>query len=159
MKIAIVSDSHNSLDNLRKALNMIKKKTKRIIHCGDLCSSFILNELEGFDVDFVFGNMSDRSEISKKLKDFENIRCHTDCGEIDFEGLNIAFVHEPEYAYSLAFSKKYDIIFYGHTHKYKVETIENSLVINPGEIMGRAENPGFIIFDSKTKEIERFELD
>jgi len=37
MKIAVVSDTHDNLSNLRKAIDWIKSQNiKLILHCGDI---------------------------------------------------------------------------------------------------------------------------
>ena len=47
MIIAVMSDSHDNIWNLRKALTIIKKqKAKMIIHCGDFIAPFMLMELD-----------------------------------------------------------------------------------------------------------------
>ena len=44
--------------------------------------------------------------------------------------------HYPFYAMALAKSNEYDIVLCGHTHESNVERINNTWLINPGEIMG-----------------------
>ncbi len=47
MFVAVMSDSHDNIWNLRKALTIIKKKgAGMIIHCGDFIAPFMLKELD-----------------------------------------------------------------------------------------------------------------
>jgi len=46
MKIAIISDTHDNLATLEKAVDWINKNgIEEIIHCGDICSPYTLQEL------------------------------------------------------------------------------------------------------------------
>jgi len=63
MKIAIISDIHNNLTNLKKVLNYCaEKEIKTIICCGDLASletlDFLNDNFKGKTY-FTFGNMDD----------------------------------------------------------------------------------------------------
>ncbi|MFB0532703.1 MAG: metallophosphoesterase family protein, partial [Desulfatiglandales bacterium] len=50
MVIAIMSDSHDNIWNVRKALELIRAhKAELIVHCGDLVAPFTLMELAQFD--------------------------------------------------------------------------------------------------------------
>ena len=44
MKLGIISDIHDKVDILRKALDILQK-TDALICCGDLCSPFVIREL------------------------------------------------------------------------------------------------------------------
>ncbi len=47
MLIAVMSDSHDNIWNLQKALGIVKEKgAEMIIHCGDFVAPFMLKELE-----------------------------------------------------------------------------------------------------------------
>jgi len=46
MKIAVMSDSHDNIWKLRKALGIIQSKNcEKIIHCGDFVAPFMFKEL------------------------------------------------------------------------------------------------------------------
>ena len=52
--IAIVSDTHENIPLIRKAIDVIKSKNvDLIIHCGDVVSPSTLKEFEGFPFKFV----------------------------------------------------------------------------------------------------------
>ena len=52
----------------------------------------------------------------------------------------------------------FDVVCCGHNHRYQVEKIGNSLLVNPGELLGKDDNPGFCILDCATLNVERVEV-
>ena len=59
MKIAVISDIHDNIGNLKKTLALIKKAgCERIIFCGDMCTLFSAEELDkaGIKTYIVLGN-------------------------------------------------------------------------------------------------------
>ena len=58
MKIGIVSDTHDNLNNLAAAVEVLRAEdVSSILHCGDLCGSDVIRALDGFDVWIAQGNM------------------------------------------------------------------------------------------------------
>ncbi len=162
LRVAIVSDSHDRIDHLEWAIEeSTKREVKRLFHCGDLISPFMLLTLAKFPgpVDFIFGNnKGDIFLLCKLLKDYPHLNLHGDEAFLEIEGIKIALVHYPKIAEQLALGKKFDYIFCGHTHKFKVWEIGSTLIINPGELMGKEGPPSFVILDLKTKQWERLTL-
>jgi len=158
MIIGIISDSHEHLQNLEKALNKLKEKNIDVlIHCGDFCAPFIISEhlaKFGKSVHCVYGNIDDRETTKKLADEAENVTLYGDIAEIELDNNKIAVVHNPEKARTLAESDKFDVVFYGHTHKKDIKKIGNTLLVNPGEIMGKYGRPSFAIWDTKTDTIE-----
>ncbi len=69
--------------------------------------------------------------------------------------IKIAFCHFPEVAKELALSGEYNLVFYGHTHKPWMETLENGCqLINPGTLAGMFNKATFAVYDSLTKNLE-----
>ena len=60
MKIAIVSDTHDNIDNFNKIIDFLHKENiGTILHCGDICNQEIINEAtKNFkgEIMFVRGN-------------------------------------------------------------------------------------------------------
>ncbi len=57
MKIGIISDTHNNVENLHKALNRLRQEdVVTIFHCGDLTDPATARLLDGFQVYFTYGN-------------------------------------------------------------------------------------------------------
>ena len=164
MKIAIFSDIHDNLTNLKKALQVVKlKKISYIFILGDICSPFIIPYFGKFKGNFyiVFGNVEgDKIGIFEKAKNFKNIKIFYKqiFGEKKILGIKIGFVHWPEIAFKMAQSQEYKIVFFGHTHKKKIMKIKDTLLINPGEIAGNLYPPSFAILDIKSFKAEFIDL-
>ena len=159
MKLAIISDTHDNVPNLEKALKwMNKNNVEQIIHCGDLCApSILINvlapEFSG-TIHMVFGNVEDRGLLLKVVADFPNVKHYGDTGEIVIGGKKIAFVHFPEKAKQLARSGKYDLVFYGHTHTPWEEVVGKTRVINPGTLAGLFAKATFAVYNTDTGNLE-----
>lgn len=169
MKIAVLSDIHDNLENLDLAMKKIAKlDSDRLIYLGDFCAPFSFNkmaELYPSDkvIDIVFGNNDgDILHISKLASKFSNVNLHGDFAEIKLENCLIAINHYPEISIRLAQSGVYDAVFFGHNHKYSSKIIETEnkkcILANPGEIMGRYKKPSFAIFDVLNKHLEHIFL-
>lgn len=165
MKIAIVSDSHGNVANFKKIVQWLnEEKIGLILHCGDIGSLESLKEsLAGFSGEFfgVFGNMDKdfKTEISEYLK-IPGVRISEKILETEIPSANsgqvkkIAITHKPEEAKNLAESGKYDLVFYGHTHRAWEEKFNNCRMINPGEVAGQFYKPTFAVYDTATDELE-----
>ena len=160
MKIAILSDTHDNLPNFKKAIEEIKKeKIEHVFHCGDVCAPATLREgLNIFKGNFflVFGNVDgDLFRITRmSYEDFPNLKIFGELGEVELDGKKISFCHFPKVAQGLAHTGKYDLVFYGHTHKPWEEKIEGCRLVNPGNVAGLYYKPTFAIYDSKTDSLE-----
>lgn len=141
MKIAVLSDSHDHLGNLRKALDqVVKRHVETIIFCGDLCAPFTASILGSVEVPVYacLGNV-DEDQITMAEKGGKNITwtgLAKEFGEVKLDGKNIAFVHYPKLAELLAKKGDYDAVFHGHTHVSRNEKVANTLLVNPGPVCG-----------------------
>ncbi len=163
MKIAILSDSHDHIPNLRRAVNRAGEMgATMLIHCGDLISPFMLPELHRFrgPVHLIYGNNAgDQHLISSRCQSmFDNIHHHGIQGEVEAGGLRIGFQHYPSLARGLALTGRYSVVCCGHNHIAATERIGNCLLINPGDLLGKDMAPGFMLLDSDTLSVRRMEV-
>lgn len=157
MKFAIVSDTHDNIKNFNKVIDFLNtEKITTILHCGDICNQETINEAtKNFkgQILWVKGNGD------YELHDIQNMM------GIELGGKKIAFVHYPDIAKKMAESNKYDLVFYGHTHKPWEEKIlvppkpngeggGSCRLVNPGEVAGQRYKPTFAIYDTKTDKLE-----
>jgi putative phosphoesterase len=160
MKIAVISDSHDHLENLEAAIEQINQLAPpMLIHCGDLSAPFVVERLAAFGgpVHIVFGNNEgDRFTIQKKVERHPNLTLHGEVGFVQTDDGEIAFTHRPEFARGLASTGRYRAVFYGHTHRRKTEKIDETYLVNPGELMGLIEEPGWLLFDPADGSEEHF---
>jgi putative phosphoesterase len=153
MQIAILSDSHDHIPNLVRAVNRANKAGAEIlIHCGDLISPFMLPYLQRFhgQIHLIYGNNTgDQHLISTRCATtFGRITLHGFSADFTAGGLRIGCHHYPETARGLAACGQYDMVCYGHNHKSRAEKTGNCLLLNPGKLLGKDELPGFIILET-----------
>ncbi|HEX9664247.1 MAG TPA: YfcE family phosphodiesterase [Patescibacteria group bacterium] len=157
MKFAIISDTHDNLVTLHQALDWIKKnKIKLIIHCGDVTTRETLLEIvNNFDgsVQVVAGNADQNFWRRDNFSQYKNLKLYKDVGELEIDNLKIAFCHFPDKVKDLA-RKDFNLVFYGHTHRPWQEKINNTEVINPGNLAGLFYKASFAVFDTTTKKVE-----
>jgi len=160
MKIAIISDTHDNLASLKKALFFIKKEEiKVLIHCGDIFKPETLKEgLKEFQgkiyIIFSEADASFSKIPQDSFNDLPKNKVFEKSGQIKIGGKKIAFCHFPEIARNLAESQKYDLVFYGHTHKPWEEKIGRTRLVNPGNIAGILFKSTFAIYDTGTDKLE-----
>lgn len=163
MKLAVMSDSHDNIWNLRQALSMIRKEhAELIIHCGDFVAPFMLKELEKSEIPVygVLGNNDGSGFLLAKtaFAELSRITLFEIVGHVDAQGFSVCFTHQRVVAEALAVTSRYDLVCYGHSHVYNLENIGKTLLLNPGEIMGKEGCPGFCIVDTQTRNVVRHEI-
>jgi putative phosphoesterase len=159
MKIAIISDTHGNVANFKKTVNWLNKENIRtILHCGDIGDPGSLKEsLEDFKGECfgVFGNMDKSFKILvDEYNKIPKVKIEEDIFETEIGGKKIIFTHFPDAAKKLAQSGKYDLVFYGHTHRPWDEKISETHMINPGELAGQFYKPTFAVYDTETSELQ-----
>lgn len=163
MKIAILSDSHDHIPNLREAVRICNLRgCVLLIHCGDLISPFMLDELSAFAgaVHLVYGNnVGDQHLISRSCGiKFPGLTHHGVLGAVEAGGLKFAFTHYPQMARGLAAQGQFDVVCCGHNHLLRVEEIGRSMLVNPGELLGKDAQPSFVIMDCPGRQVEVVEV-
>ncbi len=160
MNIAIVSDSHDNITNIKKFLDFChREKIKKIVHCGDVTEETTYNFFrENFagEIFFVEGN-ADISEQkkTKKTNRFQKFPRHKiPFLEIVFDDLKIAVCHQKSKALSLAKKNIYHLIFYGHSHRPWQEKINKTFLINPGNLAGMFYRATFATFNTSSKKLK-----
>jgi putative phosphoesterase len=163
MRIAIIADTHDQVANLRAAVKYCNAfNVQLLIHCGDLISPFMLDELAAFAgaAHLIYGNnVGDQHLISQACGlRFPGITHHGVLGAVEAVGIKIAFHHYPQVARGIASQGIFDVVCCGHNHRYGVEQIGNTLLINPGDMLGKENQPSFAIFDSLSRTVEKVEV-
>ncbi|MFC1780121.1 YfcE family phosphodiesterase [Patescibacteria group bacterium] len=160
MKIAILSDSHDNWQNLNKAIKLVNKnKCEILLFAGDLITpSAIANILEKFsgkEGHLIFGNNEgEKFGYTKEAEASKKLTLHGDTYEGIIDGVKIFMNHYPRIAELATKSQEFDLCIHGHNHTAHSEKVGTTILLNPGEIAGVKEKPGFAIFDTKSKKIE-----
>lgn len=135
----MISDIHDHLDHLESALKAARG-AQVLLCCGDLCSPFVVDRLgRGFqgDIHVVFGNNDgDRYRIALRAAGFRNITLHGEFAELDIDGRKIALHHFDDVGRALARGGKYDLVCFGHNHRAETQSLDGTVLLNPGEVMG-----------------------
>lgn len=166
MRIAVISDIHENFHNLILCLNdMNKRKVDRILCLGDLMNAGIAKVIATQDIPsfMVWGNNDGEKVDIMHAAYFENSKLSISLNTYDFlelGGKNIFISHYDDLAEPMAHSGKYDAIFYGHNHLKKIETINNTLVVNPGELCAQKTGiSSYAIYHTEDNSAEIIELE
>ncbi len=158
MKIAIISDTHNNIDNIQAVRQLIlAEQVKVIIHCGDLTEPDILDYFGDFRLYVVYGNGDYGPDVSERLEWLGTENQSDNYLVLDFDGKKIFAAHGHEVAgLNRAISSGlYDYVFHGHSHRFRDEKVGNTRVINPGSLGGKKVGErSFVILDLENGELK-----
>ncbi len=133
MIIGVISDTHDNLDNLKKAFDIFTQRgAEHIIHAGDFTSPFTGKILMDFKGGFtgIFGN-NDGDKLL--LSNVYQGKIHRQPHILTLHNRKILIIHEPDVVEALADSGHYDLVIFGHTHKASIKRVRDTLLFNPGE--------------------------
>lgn len=158
MRIAIVSDTHDNIWSWQAAVPLVQSADV-LIHCGDLCSPFMIPRLaeamQGRPVHLVWGNNDgDRRMILRLAQQAGNVQVHGDYALLTLAGLQVAVQHYPDIARGLAECGRYDLVCYGHDHTAHIEQVQQTVLVNPGELMGLYGRTTLALFDTESRQAE-----
>jgi uncharacterized protein len=140
MKVGVLSDTHDNLVNIRKAVDIFSKNgVEALIHAGDFCSPFTVPEFtplfdKGVKMHAVFGN-NDGDRVLLVKRGGESVVFTDFTSILTLDGKKIVVMHYPELADDLFRLGAYDLVVYGHNHKVRVEGSGKKL-LNPGTCAG-----------------------
>ena len=139
MIIGIVGDTHNNLKNISKICEIFNdEKVDLVIHTGDITLPKSLKAFEKLNCNLlgVFGNndIEEKNDLLKASKDFQ-CSLHEEPFSFELNDKIVSIVHHPELI-NESLIEKSDFIFHGHTHRYRNEVINETIIFNPGECAG-----------------------
>jgi len=159
MKIGIISDTHDRLPFIDRAVRkMNKKDVELVLHAGDYSAPFVTSRFKPLKARMigVFGNNDAEKELLRRNFNEIGIEIRGRFAEIQADGLKIALLHgeEKELLSSLLDTGSYNVVVYGHTHQSEVKRKKGVLVINPGEACGYLSGKATIgLLDTSTMEV------
>ncbi|PIR06779.1 MAG: hypothetical protein COV55_02300 [Candidatus Komeilibacteria bacterium CG11_big_fil_rev_8_21_14_0_20_36_20] len=150
-KLAVISDIHDNLANLDKALQYILKKTEvnYLIFTGDGQSFEVWQKIDQLPFP-TFGAIGNADvTLVDRLKDLKNIKIFDPLGKIEIANRKIIFNHYPDIVKQALNSteKKYDLALHGHTHQPWEEYYQGTRILNPGNIANLLYSPSFALID------------
>ena len=164
MRVAVISDTHDSVFSTEVVLEMIKEAgVDTIIHCGDMSYSSTAELFHDFCVYHAWGNNDiDTVGLMLAIRECKPGSHSERWIKGIFDGKLFGAVHD---AFSPVFrtmleSGQFSYIFVGHTHRKMDEMMGSTRVINPGAIGGaRRGERGFCILDFATGEKTDYVID
>ena len=169
MKIGIISDTHDHVERIKKAIGILnKEKIQLAYHLGDICSPFVLPLFKGLkcNIKGIFGNND--ADIFKLVNRVpKNFSFHDRFFVEEVNGKKICLFHgDPEeLAINQFESGKYDLLLRGHNHVAEIRRNEKTLMINPGSLIGKFNDaskdwtePSVAVYDFKKDEARIIKL-
>ena len=160
MKIGIISDTHDNVENILKAVKLFTgKKVNSVLHCGDVVAPSTVNFFNGVRLTLVRGNCDgDVEHIKKKLEAIGG-EYLGEVGEIALSGKKILMYHgtDSEKLDNFIKSGKYHFVLTGHTHTIRDESVGGTRVLNPGAHYYNCENT-VMLLDVENDKVEVVQL-
>lgn len=157
MEIAVLSDIHDNLWSLEKVMQRIQG-CEALFCLGDLCSPFTMTALAqsfGGVIHVVWGNNDgDKLTIARNADQAGNVVLHGEFAEFDLGGRRIALTHYPHLGRALAAGQEYDLVCHGHNHQRQLTWSGRTLLLNPGEVMGRFGVQSYALYHADGGEAE-----
>ncbi len=153
MQIGIFADSHDHLDNIRRAVDLFNSENcELVVFAGDLVSSFAVPPLRALNCPLI-GCFGDNE--GNKTGVLAGMRIVGTMGEPPFgfktsDGRKILLTHMDRMLRDL--EGEFDVAIYAHSHKPSITHDElGRLFINPGETSGWSHgHPSVAILDTST---------
>lgn len=157
MKIGILSDTHDNLENVRRACDLFAREgVTLLLHCGDVCGPMVVEALEGFTVYFALGNMDRVGPLEMAVDALQGgrlARLH----ELTLEGKRLALLHgdDSQLLQRCLLSGTYTYVIHGHTHRRRDLRKGPTRVLNPGALGGvRLEARSVAILDLSSDHVD-----
>lgn len=161
MKIGVLSDVHDNIWALPEAMARLSG-CEALICLGDLCAPFTITEIAGLfpgQVHLVWGNNDgDKILVSRNAEAAGNVTIHGEFAELTLDGRTIAATHYPNIAEALARGETYDLVCHGHSHQRGITEVGRTILLNPGEVMGRFGVRSVAIYDTNSARAEIIEF-
>ena len=161
MKIGIMADIHDNVDNLRHAIGLFNAHgCGLILLAGDLVSPLVVPSMRkrtGRVVACFGDNDGNRRGIIGGMKIVGTVGHPPFCCETH-DGLKIVMAHQLNELRDCLGDA--DVVVFAHTHRPSIVEDKNGrLFINPGEVGGwMFRKPTVVILDSQTRQAELIDL-
>lgn len=157
MIVGLLSDTHDRLAAMVAGMNILQQAGAELfIHCGDVGSEQIFDQLAGHKSVFVWGNNDwDRNGLSRYAKSLE-IQNGGTFIELDLDGKLAAVTHgdDAKIVRRVLQEQRHDYLFLGHSHVKRDERVGKVRIINPGAL--HRANPKTVALLDTQSDIVRF---
>lgn len=171
MKLGIISDTHDDIENVRTAIDIFNQENVQyVIHAGDYIFPGIVTEFKRMNAKLIGVLGNNDGERNQLLKAFLEVggELKGELGELGIDDLKIGIYHgtSTEIKKQLAESGRYNILVCGHTHRIEPAGVtggscpkdDSTLVLNPGtghrkveSLAGAFLEGGIIILNTESK--------
>lgn len=163
MRIGIISDTHDQLQNLSYCLNYLRNDgIETVIHCGDLGRDYLITLFEGLRLIIVFGNCDKVTNVIQRRVEqlgMDSFAGQTFDGYLDGKQILVTHGYYQNDLMQAALSGQYQYIISGHTHWRKDEQIGETRMINPGALGGtKHQTRSFMVLDLAKDELSIVEV-
>lgn len=164
MKIGIITDTHEDVENTNRAIKIFKEeKADFIVHLGDFVSPPMVRLFTGLKLIGILGNNDGDKLILNKAFNKISGELKGVFGALEIDGLKIALYHGNvmEISEALAKSGDYDAVFTGHRHIEEKKEIGKTLWVSFNSVnrfFAEKLSPSIGIFETKTKEVRFLKL-
>ena len=165
MLIGLISDTHDNLPMIDKAVKLLNQQNAELVlHAGDYVAPFVVPRFKELNAKLigVFGNNDGgRDLLKRKFSENKSLELHGNFAYVTVDRLKIALLHgdEEELLNALIDCQGFDVVVHGHVHKAEVLKKGKTLVVNPGEICGYLTGKSSLaLLDTKTLETKIMEL-
>ncbi len=139
MLVGVTGDTHNNLKNISKICEIFNEiNPLLVVHTGDITLPKSLSAFRSLNVPLigVFGN-NDEMEKEALILESKKFECQLieEPHLIEINNKNIYILHHPNLITD-KMSMNADFILHGHTHRFRSEILNGSLIFNPGECAG-----------------------
>lgn len=149
MKLGVISDTHGNVERVKQAMQLFREEgVGHLIHCGDIGTSEVVEQMSGIPADYVFGNCDSSLNSLRKAIQKNGQTCQDRFGALTLAGKQICFLHGDDFQLldDALRSGKWDLICSGHTHVADLSCVGTTLLLNPGAIQ-RTPTPSVAIVD------------
>jgi len=146
MIVGVMSDTHDNLRNIDRAIEVLNKEgVDIVVHCGDFIAPFVIKRLGNLNSKLVgvFGNNDGDKKLLLTFAEKFGFELYNQPREVKLNDRKLLILHglggvetTKTIVRAIAQSSEYDVVIYGHTHQSEVIKIGNTLVLNPGEVFG-----------------------
>ncbi len=162
MILGVTGDTHNNLKNINEICSIFNEnRTDLVLHTGDISLPKSLLHFKQLNCPLiaVIGNndIEEKNDLLSASKSFD-CRIVEEPFSLELNEKKIALLHHPELI-DAKIIKSHDYIFHGHTHRYRKEFLNKTLIFNPGECAGFMKgknNVGIVNLESNNADIISF---
>ena len=168
MKIGVLSDTHDDIQNTKKAVKIFNTlKVDYVFHAGDYIYPGMISLFGELNQNTKFYGVRGNNDgeligLVNQFNKLENGFFLNEFGRVSIDSREVGIYHgtNMQLCESLIESQLFDLLILGHTHKKRIEKIGKTLVMNPGSLNigffspSSEDCPSIIIYDPDDTESE-----